>query len=300
MKPKKQIAFNKLFNFLVIVGILCGIGCLSLYTNKEIGWGIFFNILSVAFLVFPLFFIPCCYRFDSDGVTLCYAFLPNERYLWKNIYAIEVTFDPSVPSRAAILSWLFDTYFEISGKAEGELLFYMRGTIQKSLRTKRLLEQYWDGTITGYLLDDAKQWWRKRREKKEKQNASHLTDEIVPMERECRKMAREWLVPYVEQAEKNGLSLRAEYRYATALSAYHRSRPDQSYTYTLLLYFSRPNETDENRMFVLDIPLLYVRLGKTAYRGTNDPHAEERLHLDLDSFFDEVEKQGFEACLNAS
>lgn len=297
MKPRCQFARNKLFNFFVLLFLLCGYMGITSFIRHEIGWGIFFSILAVGLFLPGSFFTPYCYRFDDEGVSLRYLVLPEERYLWKNVRAVKVSFGVTFSSRSAVLEPLFDHVFAISGEPEGESRFYMHGRIRMSFRTKRLLERYWGGTITGYLLDDAKKWFHKRREEKDKQIVAHLTDEIVPMERESRRQAREWLVPYTQRADKNGLVLRTEYRYVSNKQVC-RSRPKQGYTYTLSLSVSRPNETEETRIFTFDTPLLYVRLGKTAYRGTIAPHVEERLRLNLDVFFENVESKGFDACIS--
>ena len=42
----------------------------------------------------------------------------------------------------------------------------MNGYIRKTFRTKYLLEKYWDGTITGYLFEDVKNWINKRKKRK--------------------------------------------------------------------------------------------------------------------------------------
>lgn len=72
-----------------------------------------------------------------------YVFLPNERYLWRNIRAIEVSDDGTNSSQSPWFDLLFGKVFAISGHVEGELHFYMNGHIRKSWRTKRLLEEYW-------------------------------------------------------------------------------------------------------------------------------------------------------------
>ena len=38
----------------------------------------------------------------------------------------------------------------------------MNGNMRKSFRNKKLLEQYWDGTITGYMFENVKKWFQKR------------------------------------------------------------------------------------------------------------------------------------------
>ena len=132
-------------------------------------------------------FTPYCYAFDSKGVSLRYIFLPVECYLWKDIHAIEVE---DITTNSGRSTTILDVFFAhvscIRGKNVGKIRFYMNGHIGKSFRTKHLLEKYWDGTITGYLLEDVKKWFHKRKTKKQSMIKVHVTDEIVPMERDVR------------------------------------------------------------------------------------------------------------------
>ena len=90
MKKRKQIALNKLFNFCIILGLLFAWGSIDLFLDNANAWGLGFCIVALLFIVLPAIFTPYCYSFDDEGVSLCYVFLPVERYLWKNIHAIEV------------------------------------------------------------------------------------------------------------------------------------------------------------------------------------------------------------------
>lgn len=178
--------------------------------------------------------------------------------------------------------------FRIEGINVGELRFYMNGNIRKSFRTKYLLEKYWDGTITGYLFEDVKKWLQKRRAKNEAQTEAHLTDEIVPMERDVRAKSREWLKPFIKQAKENGLEIKARYVYVTEDLKELNSRPSEGYTYTLIMDIARFGETDEDRIVSYSVDLLYVRLGKHSYRGVPNKHAEEELDLMVPDTLQEI------------
>ena len=147
MKNKKEIAFNKLFFLFVILGVI-SLAVGFVVTGEEISaFGIGCIIVGLVFLTGGSIMAPCCYCFDSDGVTCYYVFLPKERYLWKNIRNICVKRDGY--SESEILEMIFSYVFEIKGKAEGKQHFYMQGQISRSFRTKRLIEKYWHKGISG-------------------------------------------------------------------------------------------------------------------------------------------------------
>ncbi len=300
VKKRTQFASNKLFNFCMVVGFLFAWVSIDLFISREIAWGVGVGIAALLFIVPAAIFTPYCYAFDCDGVSLCYLFLPVERYVWSDIHAIEVE-DKTIGSctRANIFDFFYAYVFAIKGKNVGKTYFYMNGHIRKSFRTKHLLEQYWDGTITGYLFEDVKNWIDKRKTKKQAQIEAHLTDEIVKMEREIRAEARMWLQPFLTQAKQYDLEIKVNYRYITNDFEEYRSRPKEGYTYTLVAEIAHANETDENRIVVLNVDLLYVRLGKTSYRGVENEHAEEELKLTVSDALHEIHQNGIDVyCKN--
>lgn len=204
---RKQFALNKLFNLLIVVGLFLAWFSVELFMDDDIAWGVGLGIAALLIMVGSALFAPFCYAFDREGVSLCYVFLPTERYLWKNIYAIEVE-DISTGTRATMFDFFYASVFSISGRNEGKQRFYMEGHIRKSFRTKYLLEKYWDGTITGYLFEGVKKRINKRRTKKQSQTKTHLTDEIVPMERELRAESKKWLTPFLAQAKQYDLEIK--------------------------------------------------------------------------------------------
>ena len=293
MKGKKQYARNKLFNLTFFTGL--ALGCISVLLIKRAlwGWAIGIGVIALIFLLAALIFMPICYAFDSEGVSLLYIFFPTERYLWKNIRSIEVTEDV----RSTNLP-LYSAVFEIKGKNEGSKRSYMRGYIRKSFRTKHLLEKYWDGTITGYLFEDAKKWVSKRKAEKSAQIKEHLADEIVPMERDARAEAREWISLFTAQAKQYNLDVKTKYLYITEDFKESRSRPKENYTYTLLAEISYFNETDPKRKVEVSADLLHVRLGKTAYRGVKNEHAKKEFEEFFLDVIEEINKNGIESYVN--
>ena len=170
----------------------------------------------------------------------------------------------------------------------------MQGHVRKTFRTKKLFEKYWDGTITGYLFEDVKEGINKRKAKKQKILKQHLTDEIVPMEREIRADVRNWLKPFSDQAKQYDLDIKAKYYYVTKDFEELTSRPTAGYTYTLIGEIAHFDETDEDRIVLVSVDLLYVRLGRSAYRGVKNEHAYDDLQSAFSDTLNEIYQNGIE------
>ncbi len=282
---KKKIALNKFFNFGVVMLVFSVFFAFILFQDKEKMLGAFFLLTAFGSLGI-LVFSPYCYKFDIEGISLCYLFLPVERYLWNNISDIEV--DWKQVGRPAFFDVLYASVFRISGVNEGKHRFYMEGTVRKSFRTKYLFEKYWDGTITGYLLEDAKKWMDKKRKKKQVQIAAHLTDEVVAMEREVRATARELINPFVDEAKLYGFKVRTQYIYITDDFEELKSRPKEKYTYIALMEIARPDETDKDKIYEISAELMYGRLGKNSYRGVKNKYLLEELKEEIDLTLKEI------------
>lgn len=294
MNKRKNYALNKLFNFCMVLGLLVAFGAKELLEEKSFAWGLGFGVAALLIMLPPAIFTPYCYAFDGEGISLCYIFLPVERYLWKDIYAIEVEDKFCTSHHLVLIEFFYENVFSIKGANVGKNRFYMTGHVRKSFRTKHLFEKYWDGTITGYLFEDVKKWVDKRRAKKQAYIKSHLTDEVVSMEREIRSEVREWLSPFAEKAKLCDLDIKASYVYITHDFDELNSRPDEGYTYTLVMEIAHFNETDENRIVIVNVDLLYVRLGKISYRGVKNKNAKEELESSLSTVLDEISKIGID------
>lgn len=299
LKTKKEFALNKLFNLLIILGLLLAWVAIELFIERAILLGLGVGVVALAVIILPAIFTPYCYMFDAEGVSLCYVFFPEERYLWKNIHAVDVM-ETITTGRVYSSIYLFFGYvFSISGANEGKTRFYMKGHIRKSFRTKYLIEKYWDGTIEGLFINDIKNWIRKRKHKKEWEIKAHLSDDAVRLEREARAKAREWLEPFIAEARQYDLEIKAEYFYVTKDFEELKSRPKEGYTYTIIAQIAHFNETDENRMVLVDSDLLYVRLGKTAYKVVENKTAREDLEFYLSDTLKEIKENGIEVyCKN--
>jgi hypothetical protein len=103
------------------------------------------------------------------------------------------------------------------------------------------------------------------------------------------------LEPFVAQAKHYDLEIKTKHLYITKDFEELNSRPQKGYTYTLLAEIARFGETDENRIVVVSVDLLYVRLGKTAYRGVQNVHAKKELDDIFSDVLNEIGKNGIEA-----
>ena len=293
MKKKIQYTYNKTF-FLWLIASLVFFSIADFsFLEKEIGCGIFMIIVGLLALAVGII-TPWRYRYDPKGLSICYAFLPNERYLWENIGAI-CEEEAARGSRPTIFDPFFFMVYEIIGAPEGKEWFYMQGHVYKSLRNKRLLEKYWNGEIETFwkeMKESIGGWWRRKILKKQKALRQHYADKIVPMEREIRARAREAIKPFADHAAQKNLVLRTKFLYVTKDFEELHSRPQAAYTYMVLIEISRPEEQDEDKILVVSADLLRVRLGKTAFEGVEKRGAlkslQERLqdalaaHLDLE------------------
>lgn len=288
-----RYALNRLFNLFVIAGVTVFVVVFYLMENINelkdylpvLGLGLFFMIV-------PVIFMPYCYSFDNDGVTIHYLVLPKERYLWRNISLISVDYNQAGPSNSTLFDLLFSKVFKIQGDVEGKKRFYMEGHICKSLRTKHLLEKYWDGTIDNFLFET-----KRVKKNKDKTNKSYSLDEIVPLEREMKALAKQCIAPYHNEIVQFDLELRKRYVFLTSDFIELNSRPLEPYTYTVLVDISRPGETNEDNIWTISVDLLFVRLGRNAYKGVKNKNAMHELEESLTETVESIRNNKIE-CLN--
>lgn len=171
MKTSKQckIALNRHLILFALIGLICIDFAQISFLEHEIGAGVAMAVFGALLLVVPVVFMPWWYRFDPQGVSIKYIFLSDERYLWKNVRSICVVEAISDNGRQS----LFWRDFRLDGKVEGKKRRYMDSRICKNRRTKRLIKQYWNGTIKGYWHDEVqavKKWNNQHCKRKQKKN----------------------------------------------------------------------------------------------------------------------------------
>lgn len=81
----KDFSADRLFIFAMLMCAFFVSGGVVMLNEGDIGVGVGFCFFGVLFAAVPAVLMPFGYVFDSDGITLWYFFLPNERYLWRNI-----------------------------------------------------------------------------------------------------------------------------------------------------------------------------------------------------------------------
>lgn len=292
MKNKRQFALNKLFNIFILAGI--AVFAVVFYFSEDISEikdYLLFIAIGLFFIGVPTIFMPYCISFDSEGVTNHYIFMPKERYLWSNIYSISVDYSQGYSSDGPLFDLLFSKVFEIQGDVEGKKRFYMEGHISKSLRTKRLIEKYWDGEIDNCLFTS-----KKAKKNKVRQNKSYSVEEIVPLEREMKALAKQCIAPYHNEIVQFDLQLHKRYVYLTSDFIELNSRPLEPYTYTVLIDISRPGETNEDNIWTISVDLLHARLGRTAHKGVKNKNAINELEQILEDTVEAIRNNEIE-CL---
>lgn len=291
MKTKRQFALNKLFNLFIIVGIAVFIVTFYYLEDiSEIKDLLPLIALGLFIIGVPIIFMPYCYSFDGEGVTSHYIFMPKERYLWSNIYSIQVDYDDTGSANSTLFDLLFSKKFILKGDVEGKKRFYMQSEIQKSWRTKHLIEKYYDGAIDNCLFETKKS---KNRIKLDK---SYSTEEVTSMEREMKAMTKKCIAPFHNEIVQYDLELRKKYIYVTSDFIELNSRPLEAYTYTVLLEISRPGEKDEDKIWAISVDLIRVRLGRNAFKGVKNKNALCELEQTLTDTINSIRNNEIE-CL---
>ena len=223
--------------------------------------------------------------------------LPKERYLWKNISGIKINYSELSGKNGAIFDLFFGSY-ELNGLVEGKCRFYMSGHVSKTFRIKRLLKKYWDGHVEGFFdefIEDGHKIKKKIKKKKNyKPKKIYEADEVIAMEKSLCAKSKEQIKPYIDQAAQLGLEIRTSYLYVSKKGEQFKKRPEKDYTYMLLSEISYPNETDEDKIIEVSVDLVFVRLGRNAYRGVENKFAFEELNTYMTDVLDEIRKQGME------
>ncbi|MBR3909517.1 MAG: hypothetical protein IKJ50_07355 [Clostridia bacterium] len=292
MENKRQIALNLTFNLFIIVGLLSLWGGIRFLTENVKDFGYFFCGIAALFILVPIIIFPYCYIFDSEGVTFKRIFFRDERYLWDNIYRITSTIDSSSSSKYIFIDAILSRIFEIEGNVEGEKKPYMDGHMNRNFRTKKLLEEYWDGNISDTSS-------KKKKNKKKDNNKTYDTTEIAALEREVQAKVSTLLEPYSATAKLHNLKLKKRFIYTTEDFEKLTSRPKENYTYTLIVEISHFGETDEKRVVSVDADLIFTHLGKSAYKGVVNKNAEKDLNEILEDVLNTIYQEGIEAyCRN--
>jgi hypothetical protein len=290
MENKRQIALNSTFNIFLITGLLSLWGGIRFLTENVKDFGYFFCGIAALFILVPIIIFPYCYIFDSEGLTFKRIFFRDERYLWDNIYRITATIDSSSSSKYAFIEVIISRIFEIEGNVEGEKKPYMDGRMTRNFRTKKLLEEYWDGNILGIS---------KKKNKKKDNNKTYDTTEIAALEREVQAKISRLLEPFSANAKQYNLKLKKQFVYINKEFDVLNSRPQEDYTYTLIVKISHFGENDPKRVVLVDTDLLYVHLGKNAYKGVVNKNLEKDLNETLEDVLNTIYQEGIEAyCRN--
>ena len=282
MNNKKQVVLNFKFYFIIIIGSLMLWLGIHFLTTKATEACLFCGILGLFFTVIPLICVPSHFIFESEGITFNYLFLKNERYLWKNIYKISAEIDSS-GSNHYIFDSIFSKIYKIDGNVEDEKKVYMNGHLSRNVFTKKLLEKYWDGSITGTS---------EKKNKKKQTAKTYDTTEISALEREVKSNVSTLMERYSANAKQYNLKLKKSFAYVTENFDKLSSRPQENYTYTLVVEISHFGETDPKRVVLVSVDLLYAHLGKSAYKGVININLENDLIDYVEDVLNEIYQNG--------
>lgn len=291
---EKHIAMNKWFNYYVLLGVFMLLVGFFFIDGEEKSIGVLGFVCCPISFAMALLTEPLCYIFDSEGVSLVHVFHKKERYLWKNIRFITVGYESVYGSMRSKTITPSRSTFDIDGDVEGEEKRYMKHYIRKSIRTKYLIEKYWDGTVTGYDFENVKKKFLKWQAKKQKQIDAHFTDEAVKAEREVRAKVRNSVGACIENAKSCGIDIKVDYLYVISSGEELKARPDENYRYTACAEISYIGETDKDRVVVTDEDLLFVRFGKTGYKCTENKKAAETFLQTLEEIVLTIREKGID------
>ncbi len=157
---KKNFFINRVWVIALLV-LLILIELAVVFFEEDVIFGIVMILLDLVCL-FGLLLIPPFFVIDQRGIRIHY-FFATEEYLWKNVRTVEVNYDSH---GSKYIPYLLDT-FCVRGTSEGKKCFFMNGEIARSRRAKKLIEKYRGKKIEGFVSDDIKGFFEKRKAKKE-------------------------------------------------------------------------------------------------------------------------------------
>ncbi len=167
MKIKKHLFLDRRTLVFLLVELFIGFTCQVCFTEGEMGFGVFFAVLSLMPVGFILFF-PCFYIMTDEGLRIFYLLGFSSEYIpWRTVTRVEIQYDDTTTDT---IPYIFDV-FRIRGKPTGKPCFYKKAEMIRTRRARKLIERYTGRRIEGYMLDDFKQWRKDRRRKAEKKKA---------------------------------------------------------------------------------------------------------------------------------
>lgn len=142
-KDDKSVVFNRrVIGLLLLVAIMVALA-LSFIQENGIIEGIIFLLIG-AIGIFVLFCEPIYFVFTDQEIRIKYWFGLEEWARWDEVKYIDEESDDSGASPPNFYS------YEIT-PMKGSRYFFMQGRVAKRRRTRKLIHQYWSGTIAGEL-----------------------------------------------------------------------------------------------------------------------------------------------------
>ena len=122
----KWIFFQGLFLLLIILGIVS-------WDTHELWVGLTAILIGAFLMLGYALVIPYRYRFDADGITVCYCFGIHTSIKWSEIKHIHITYDHVFPWRKEYRIGYFKTRF----------LFHSEAVIVKNRKTAAQINENW-------------------------------------------------------------------------------------------------------------------------------------------------------------
>lgn len=140
---KREFAIDRFFIVYSLASLIAMAIAILLLIAKHYIPAILVGIGYILWCTLTVAMPPVGYFFDREGCTICYAFLPNERYRWSKIENIDIEDDIDRSLESLILNLLLTSkVYILQGEPEGKKRFYMKGHVRKSKKTRRLLLKY--------------------------------------------------------------------------------------------------------------------------------------------------------------
>ena len=149
-------------------------------------WWIFWGIITL-FMVAMALALPCLYIMTPKGLHLIHAFGLIRRFIpWDSVVGLQVNYDSAGYKR---LPYLFDTFI-IYGDVYGPTFFFTDDEMVRTLRARLLLEKYTGLKVEGFMIDDFRDWRKKRKEKKERMRRHKERQARTDRNRKAREAAK--------------------------------------------------------------------------------------------------------------
>ena len=141
--------------------IFSGWMTVELLRDEDNAWWILWGIIALLMTAMALA-LPCLYLMTPKGLHIIHTFGLIRRFIpWDSVVGLQVNYDGAGYKR---LPYLFDTFI-VYGDVQGPTYFFTEDEIIRTLRARILLEKYTGLKVEGFMIDDFRDWRKRRKEK---------------------------------------------------------------------------------------------------------------------------------------